>query len=197
MTSWITVTPRLEQGLKMLSQVENGKLRPLVNRICQSLHSGMTERAFSQDEEEKLLISLNVKRDELDLVLDTITLIYSQAAFGVVKPVIMESLMKESFSVPEDKVSIFVNAWVTYAKGIIDSLKQKSIFPSQVEDINWTLNIPATSSEISLDVKPSIYLQLGLTGTESKRLTVEMDKPHLTELYNHLEKIQSQLDALK
>ncbi|XP_015126907.1 COMM domain-containing protein 10 [Diachasma alloeum] len=197
MTSWITVTPRLQQGLEVVTQIDNAKFRPLVNRICQSLNSGKTEKAFSQDEEEKLLVSLNVKRDELDLLLDTITLIYSQAAFGVVKPAVMESVMKESFPVSEDKVSIFVNAWITYAKGIIDVLRHKSIFPSEVEDVKWTLNIPAASSAISLEAKPSILLQLDLTGTESKRLTVEMDKSHLTEFYNHLEKIQSQLDALK
>lgn len=40
-------------------------------------------------------------------------------------------------------------------------------------------------------------LQLNLTGDKSSKLTVELDKKELTDLYNNLERIQSQLDALK
>lgn len=123
---------RLQQGMKIVSQIDNAKFRPLVNRICQNLHLSTAEKAFSSEEVEKLLVSLNLKRDELDLLHDSITLIYSQAAFSVVKPAIMESIMKETFQVSEDKISIFVNAWITYAKGIIDALRNKSIFPRQV-----------------------------------------------------------------
>lgn len=67
----------------------------------------------------------------------------------------------------------------------------------KVENINWTLNIQAGSSAIALDAKSSILLQLGLTRNDSNSLTIEMDKSQLTDLYNHLEKIQSQVDAFK
>lgn len=78
------------------------------------------------------MISLDLEKDKLSLLLDTITLIYSQAAFSVVKPAIMESIMKESFSITDEKISIFVNAWISHAKKIIDVLRQRSIFPHQV-----------------------------------------------------------------
>lgn len=42
-----------------------------------------------------------------------------------------------------------------------------------------------------------VLLQLGLAGAENKQLTIEMDKSNIADLYNKLEKIQSQLDALK
>lgn len=40
-------------------------------------------------------------------------------------------------------------------------------------------------------------LQLNLTGEEESKLTVEFDKNELIDLYQNLEKIQSQLDAFK
>lgn len=78
------------------------------------------------------MLSLNMNKETLSLLLDTMTFIYSQAAFGVVKPAMMESVLKESFSIAEEKVSIIVNAWIIHAKRIIDALRQKSIFPRHV-----------------------------------------------------------------
>lgn len=50
-------------------------------------------------------------------------------------------------------------------------------------------------------MRPTAMLQLGLTNISSKDskslLTIETDKGGLLELYNSLEKIQSQLDSLK
>ena len=93
---------------------------------------GNDGKIFSQEEEEKLLISLEVNKETLIILLDTIKLIYLQAAYGIVKPAAMEMLMKESFSISEEKVTIFTTAWITHAKGIIDCLRHKSIFPTQV-----------------------------------------------------------------
>ncbi|XP_057319582.1 COMM domain-containing protein 10 [Microplitis mediator] len=192
---WITITPRLKKGLEILAQLDNVKFRQLVNHICQGLYTG-NDKIFSEDEEDKLIMSLNLKKDNLSLLLDTITFIYSQAAFSIIEPAQMESSMNDKFSLSEDKISIFVNAWTTYSKQIIDTLRRKSVFPNRVEDINWSFNIQASSPAHAADNKPVLLLQLNMTG-ESKPLTVEMDKSSLSDLYENLEKIQSQLDALK
>jgi len=73
----------------------------------------------------------------------------------------------------------------------------KLYFSWQVKDINWCLNVQSSSSTISKDAQPVALLQLGLTGDKTSTLTMEFDKKQLTELYYNLEKIQTQLDALK
>lgn len=123
---------RLEQGLKIVDRIDNSKFRLLVNRICQSGQSGIDTKVFNEEEEEKLLISLDLAKDELILLLDTLTSIYAQAACNVVKPSIMEAVMKDNFKIDEDKISIFTNAWLSYGKGIVENLRQRSIFPTQV-----------------------------------------------------------------
>ncbi|XP_011262859.1 COMM domain-containing protein 10 [Camponotus floridanus] len=197
MAAWINVTSKLEQGLIIVARLDNSKFRLLVNRICQSLQSSINTKVFNEEEEEKLLVSLDLMKDELILLLDTITSIYMQAACNVVKPSLMETVMKDNFKIDEEKISIFINAWITYGKGIVENFRQKSMFPIQVKDINWCLNVQSSSSAISKDARPIALLQLGLTGDETSTLTVEFDKKQLTDLYYNLEKIQTQLDALE
>ncbi|EZA49778.1 hypothetical protein DMN91_003125 [Ooceraea biroi] len=197
MASWISITPKLERGLNIVTRMDSSKFRLLVNRICQSLQSSIDTKVFSEEEEEKLLVSLDLTKDELILLLDTITSIYTQAACNVVKPSVMETVLKDNFKTDDEKVSIFTNAWMTYGKGIVENLRQKSIFPTQVKDINWCLNVQSSSSTIAKDARPVALLQLGLTGDTKSTLTVEFDEKQLTDLYHNLEKIQAQLDALK
>ncbi|XP_012527988.1 COMM domain-containing protein 10 [Monomorium pharaonis] len=197
MATWINITSKLEQGLRIVTRVDNSKFRLLVNRICRTLQSSVDTKVFNEEEEEKLLVSLDLTKDELALLLDTVTSTYTQAACSTVKPSVMEAVMKDSFKLDEEKISIFTNAWMTYGKGIVENLRQQSIFPTQVKDINWCLNVQSSSSTISKDARPVALLQLGLTGDKTSTLTVEFDKKQLTELYYNLEKIQSQLDFLK
>lgn len=197
MATWITVTSRLEQGLKIANQIDNSKFRLLINRICQTLQSSVNSKIFNEEEEEKLLISLDLNKNDLVCLLDTIILIYKQAACNIVKPQLMESTLKNTFKTDDDKCLIFLNAWFTYGKGIIDHFRQMSIFPVQVKDIDWSLNIQAASSSIKKDVRPMALLQLNLTGEDESKLTLEFDKKELIDLYHNLERIQSQLDAFK
>lgn len=115
-----------------MARLDNSKFRLLVNRICQNLQSSINTKIFNEEEEEKLLVSLDLTKDELILLLDTIISIYMQAACNVVKPSLMETVMKDNFKIDEEKISIFTNAWMTYGKGIVENLRQKSMFPSQV-----------------------------------------------------------------
>ncbi|XP_058806352.1 COMM domain-containing protein 10-like [Phymastichus coffea] len=197
MSSWISIDDRMRHGLKTLDQIENSKLRLLINRICQSMQAGISDDIFSAEEEEKLMSSLGLEKTDLTVLLQTITFIYSKAAFHIVKPVIVESTMKESFSIGDDKVAILSHAWITHAQGIVDAFKHKSIFPSQVSDVNWTVDVKAASSINAKTAKPVAKLQLSLSGSgENDRVTVEMDKNQLWDLYNQLDDIQSQLEFI-
>lgn len=115
-----------------MDRIDSGKLRLLVTRVCQNLQNGTGGSAFSPEEEEKLSVSLDLNRTDLSLLLDTAILIYVQAAYHVVKPSVMESHMRETFNIEDEKINILVQTWTTHAKGIVDELRQKSIFPVQV-----------------------------------------------------------------
>lgn len=122
----------MNQGLKILNQIENSKLRPLVNRICQSLKSGNEDKIFNQEEEEKLTASLVCEKSDLDILLQTLISIFAQASFHFIKAPAMEARMKQDFSLDEDKIAILTHAWITHSDELIEIRKQKSIFPNQV-----------------------------------------------------------------
>lgn len=196
MSSWVNVTPRLESGLQLSNKVDNGKFRLLVNRICQTLQADCT-KIFSDEEEEKLQASLDLSKDNLLIFLDALVSIYKQAAGNIVKPSVLEAALKEVFKINDDKIQILSHAWVTYGKGIVANLRQQSVFPVQVTDIDWSLNIQTSSSSVKKDVRPVALLEMSLTGQQNTKLTLEFNKKELTDLYDNLEKIQAQLDALK
>lgn len=84
------------------------------------------------------MVSLSLEKTDLTILLQTITSIYTQAAFHLVKPNAVEASMKELFSIGDDKVAILSHAWITHAEGIVNTLKHKSIFPRQVSELkNW------------------------------------------------------------
>ncbi|KAL0121555.1 hypothetical protein PUN28_006819 [Cardiocondyla obscurior] len=197
MATWIEITPKLEQGMKIVTRVDSGKFRLFVNRICQTLQSSVDAKVFNEEEEEKLLVSLDLAKDELILLLDAITSIYKQAACYVVKPFIMETVLKDTFKLDEEKRSIFTSAWLHYGKGIVENFKQQSIFPNQVKDINWSLNVQSSSISLCNTAEAAAMLQLCMTRDRSIPFTTEFNKEQLKDLHEYLEKIQGHLDTLK
>ncbi|XP_014209540.1 COMM domain-containing protein 10-like [Copidosoma floridanum] len=196
-TQWISIDERMKRGLRVLDQVENSKLRLLVNRICQSLKSGASENIFNVEEEEKLLVSLSLEKVDLDILLQVLTSILTEAAFHSVKSTIMENTMKNDFSIGDDKVAILSHCWITHGEEIMDSFRQKSIFPCQMTDVSWRVDVKAASTAMAKEAKPVAKIQLNLEGSEKSRLTVEMDRTELSDLYNKLNDIQAQLLLLQ
>ncbi|KAJ8678937.1 hypothetical protein QAD02_014724 [Eretmocerus hayati] len=197
MPPWITVDDRIKCGLQILNQIENNKLRQLVNRVCQSLESSLDDTIFSTDEEEKLSSSLNLDQSGIKVLLHTFKTIYNSAAIHFVTPAAMESSMKDKLCIEDDKIAVLVNAWLTHSEKIIAAHKKKSIFPSQVSDVSWTIDVKAASTAIAREAKPVAKLQLELKGDENEFITVEMNKTQLSDLYEKLGDIQDQLERSK
>ncbi|XP_011494141.1 PREDICTED: COMM domain-containing protein 1-like [Ceratosolen solmsi marchali] len=195
--SWLSIDERMKRGFEILDKIENSKLRLLVNRICQSLQSGVSKNIFNTEEEEKLLVSLNLEKVDLTILLQTITSVYSQASFHLVKSAALENTMKEHCSIGKDKVAILEHAWITHSEGIVNAFKRQSIFPTQVTDISWSVDVKAASTATAKEAKPIAKLQLNLGGLENSRVTVEMNKTDLWNLFHKLDDIQSQLESLK
>lgn len=91
----------------------------------------------------------------------------------------------------------FFKFCITYVQVVIYCIKLYFFSFDKVKVINWCLNVQSSSSAISKDAQAVVLLQLGLTGDKTSTLTTEFNKKQLTDLYYNLEKIQTQLDALK
>jgi len=55
-----------------------------------------------------------------------------QAAYYMTKPSVLQRHLSDSLKLNEDKCDAFVNVWVNSAKGIVEHLRKRSLFPAQV-----------------------------------------------------------------
>jgi hypothetical protein len=59
-------------------------------------------------------------------------IILFQAAYYMTKPSVLQRHLSDTLKLNKDKCEAFVNAWISSAKGIVEHLRQRSLFPAQV-----------------------------------------------------------------
>ncbi|KAL6254397.1 hypothetical protein P5V15_014445 [Pogonomyrmex californicus] len=204
-STWTHLHGELLPGLEIIDQLDNSKFRSLIVYVCEAMHYDPEERIFNKDRVEQLLLSIGLTKKKLTVALNTIKDIYANAAYYVIKPSDLEANIKSIFKLSEDKLSILAQGWMAYGAGIIKNFKQRSIFPTQVVNWNWSLNVQSSSSVFPKDAQQTALIQLILSVTAdmadvmrdaNTTMTVEFNKSQLTALYDNMEKIQSQLDKL-
>jgi hypothetical protein len=52
------------------------------------------------------------------------------------KPSVLQRHLLDTLKLNEDKSEAFVNAWISSAKGIVEHLRQRSLFPAQVGELS-------------------------------------------------------------
>ncbi|KAJ6635438.1 COMM domain-containing protein 10 [Pseudolycoriella hygida] len=78
---------------------------------------------------------------------------------------------------------------------ILDNLEIEGGGSRQLEDVNWELKVQLSSEAQQKEKTPIGMLQLGMNAGESVNL--EVNHSELLNLYNQLETIQNELDALR
>ncbi|XP_069694216.1 COMM domain-containing protein 10 isoform X2 [Periplaneta americana] len=192
----------LKRCVDIINSLDASKFPLLLNRITQAMQASPTnEKAFSNEEEEKLQLSLGLEKQDLQLLLESTTFIIEQAAYYMTKPSVLQRHLSETLKLNEDKCEAFINIWMSSAKGIVEHLRQRSLFPTQFEGISWSLNLQTATGAQTKQIIPKAVFQFGLKIDESKEIshenvTVEFTHEELFEFYKQLETIQSQLDGL-
>ncbi|XP_015910527.1 COMM domain-containing protein 10 [Parasteatoda tepidariorum] len=193
--SMFVKSERIQKAVALINGLEPPKFPLLLNRILQKIHS--KEEVFTKEECSKLEVSLAVNQEQLKLILQTLTFIFQQAAYHVAKPAVLSQNLQQ-IDLNEEKISTIVQTWVTHAKNVVEKLKQKSIAPKQLSDVNWELRLQMANSSMSKLKVPIGLMELTLASNEgSEKLQMEFSHDELYSFYNQLEVIQTQLDALR
>jgi hypothetical protein len=189
----------LKRAVDIINNLEASKFPLLLSRITQAMHTAVpNEKAFSSEEEEKLQVSLGLEKSDVKLLLESTTFIIEQAAYYMTKPSVLQRHLSDTLKLNEDKCDAFVNVWINSAKGIVEHLRKRSLFPAQLEDVRWSLNLQTASDAQAKQVIPKAVFQFGLKTDENTcdNVTIGFTHKELYEFYKHLETIQSQLDEL-
>nr|CAD7457998.1 unnamed protein product [Timema tahoe] len=136
MSACISSTPSLQKAGEIINKLDPSKFPLLLHRITQTMQQGTSiEKPFTEAELNKLQTSLSLDRQELKLLLDSITFIIDQAAYHMTKPGVLHRQLLDVLKLDEDKAEALVTVWASAAKGIVEQLRQKSVFPSQMSSI--------------------------------------------------------------
>lgn len=200
--SFVNVTPCLQKGVAIINNADSQKFLLLLNRIGQSLQSDKdATKPFSDEEQEKLLVTFSVDQADLSLMLDSAVLILTQAAYHIMKPALLQKQLMDVLKMDEEKATIFVKIWTSHAKGIVSRLKQKSVAPKQLEGVSWMLNLTTASSTAEgtqlLEPNATVELKVKHNDENTGNIVLDMNQSELYRFYSTLEEIQSELDALQ
>ncbi|XP_068694296.1 COMM domain-containing protein 10-like [Montipora foliosa] len=191
-------TSRLKRAVQLINSLDKAKFPLLLSRIIQKLHL-RDDRAFSEEEEEKLQIALGLESDDLHIVLETCAFILEQAAYHNAKPQVLEQQL-QNIELADEKIQALVELWTSNGKPVVEKLKQRSLAPKQLQAVNWRLNLQMAQSNMAKMKLPNALFELRVSsGSQGVKDNIYLEFTHeeLYSFYNQLETIQSQLDSLR
>jgi len=194
---WFTVTSSIKHAVSLLNNIEDRKVSRLLSRVAQNLHE-KNEKAFTDEEEEKLQAAFQLTSEDVENILDTISFVLEQAAYHSARP---NSLSKQlgAIGFTEEKVLCFVSIWEQNGGSLIENYRKRSFAPKQLDTINWELRLQTAQSNKTKLKLPTAIIELGLQSQdpeENEKLLYEMNHEQLFDLFTKMETIQKQLDGL-
>ncbi|XP_038077865.1 COMM domain-containing protein 10-like [Patiria miniata] len=190
-------TARIKKAVVLINNIDAAKFPRLLSRILQKLHL-RDDHSFSEEEQEKLQVALGLEGKDLQLVLETTSFILEQAAYHIAKPTVLSQQL-QNIGLEEDKVSVFVKAWTSSGKGVVEKLRQRTLAPNQLEEVNWRLNLQMGQASQTKMKLPNAMFEMVVSGQEEgekEKIKMEFSHDELYQFYNKLEAIQGQLDSM-
>ncbi|XP_059999431.1 COMM domain-containing protein 10 isoform X5 [Lagenorhynchus albirostris] len=159
-------SPSMKKAVSLINEIDIGRFPRLLTRILQKLHL-KAENSFSEEEEEKLQAAFSLERQDLHLVLETISFILEQAVYYNVKPAALQQQL-ENIHLRQDKAEAFVSAWSSMGQETIEKFRQRILAPHKLETVGWQLNLQMAHSAQAKLKSPQAVLQLGVSNEDSK-----------------------------
>uniref|UniRef100_A0A5F8H341 COMM domain containing 10 n=1 Tax=Monodelphis domestica TaxID=13616 RepID=A0A5F8H341_MONDO len=167
-------TPSMKKAVSLVNAVDTGRFPRLLTRILQKLHL-KTENSFSEEEEEKLQVAFSLEKQDLHLVLETISFILEQAVYHNAKPVVLQQQL-ENVHLSQDKAEAFANAWASMGQETVEKFRQRILAPQKLETIGWKLNLQMAQSNQAKLKSPQAVLELGVSNEDSKVTGSELEE---------------------
>lgn len=119
------------------------------------------------------------------------------------KPTKLQSELKEKLQLQDSKIDVIMKLWVKNMKPILDSLENKAEpgQSNQLEHVGWKLQLQISSEPQQKEKIPIGQVQLHTSNdnvcTSGEPINLEMNHAEVLDLYNQIDAIQNELDALR
>ncbi|XP_030751713.1 uncharacterized protein LOC115879165 [Sitophilus oryzae] len=190
--TWITLNPRLKEGINLINNLNNTKFELLLTHISTS----DTDELFTENELKKLQDTLKLNESELQLLLQSISYLFKQSNKVILKPTDLQKQLIDILGVEEQKSEIFIKEWTNQTNKDLGSFENRY----DVKNISWQINLQTASNFGNRQAKPNARIQLDLSkvteNDKDEKVILEMGEDGLHQLYNTLETIQLRLDNM-
>ncbi|KAF6209275.1 hypothetical protein GE061_015020 [Apolygus lucorum] len=196
---YVSLPPNFQSGLDVINNVDSDKFRLFLNRIAQDIQMNPdSNNPFNEEQEEKLLASLDLDKNQLSVLTQSAIFILRQAIYNITSVDNFKNELSQNLKLTDEKVVAFMYVWSKNAKGLIKSSKEKSIFSRKLEDVSWLVDIGVASDEKKQMFGTHSILQLNVAGRDGHQsnIILDLDEPALIKLFEAVENIQESLDAL-
>ncbi|KAB0363592.1 hypothetical protein FD754_007748 [Muntiacus muntjak] len=151
----------MKKAVSLINEIDIGRFPRLLTRILQKLHL-KAESSFSEEEEEKLQVAFSLEKQDLHLVLETISFILEQAVYHNVKPATLQQQL-ENIHLRQDKAEAFASAWSSMGQETIEKFRQRILAPQKAR-ILVCFRIPPLGDLPDPGIKPASLKSPALAG---------------------------------
>mmetsp|Transcript_17604 Transcript_17604/g.42968 ORF Transcript_17604/g.42968 Transcript_17604/m.42968 type:complete len:211 (-) Transcript_17604:161-793(-) len=205
-----SLTKRLKEAVALTNKLDQKRFPKVLGRVIQK-QGDQSGKIFTEEEEEQLSSILGLEKSELDKVLSLSKYVFEQAAYNNASGSnLLENLQKAGMS--QEPAEAYSRVWHEQRRVLVKKLQQFTLgAPKVLVDTDWRFNLKMSSqafekekelkSVVRFSLGDATLLTPGSEDEESKKngvedICLELGKDGLVDLYNKLETIQTQIDAL-
>ncbi|XP_059031794.1 COMM domain-containing protein 10 isoform X4 [Mustela lutreola] len=173
-------SPSMKKAVSLINAIDIGRFPRLLTRILQKLHL-KAENSFSEEEEEKLQAAFSLEKQDLHLVLETISFILEQLeTVGWQLNLQMAHSAQAKLKSPQAVLQLGVSNEDS-KPGLGELIRTQSQYLQRTdqERLHRPYRVPPIKKMMSME-----------------KVLVEFSHKELFDFYNKLETIQAQLDSL-
>jgi len=101
--------------------------------------------------------------------------------------------------IEEERLKSLLQYYQVFTQQLLKKLDRSPVIPQHLADVHWRLHLALAQDHVSKILNPTCLLQFNLTdclGKDPSNFTLEFTHDQLYEMFNQLEEVQEQLDAL-
>ncbi|XP_055610222.1 COMM domain-containing protein 10-like [Uranotaenia lowii] len=199
---WFTSTDGLTNGINLCNQsLSDECFVSIIEYLFTTIDSpkDITNNDCIADVQQLQLAS-GFDEPQFQVVLKTLGYLVKRSLKFMLKPSTLQTDLRQRLQLNEAKANAFVKCWIQATKIILDSLEsdqQSAENPggtsNQLEDVSWKVRAQLSSEPRQKDKLALGQLELRTT---KNVINLELNCDEIVELYNQLERIQVELDAV-
>lgn len=193
------VQHRAALGINIINQLDDDVFQTVLDYV----HKNMSPENTDDDQGlEELEHMVKVERKEFLLLIKTLSYILKRTSTFMMKPTQLQSELKEKLHLVDAKVDAIMKIWVKNMKPLLDNLQADSDGDEELQGKNneliaVTQNLTMQLSSQAEEKQKTLLGELTLTTSRGGTTALKMNHTELTNLFNQLNLIQKELDALR